>query len=126
MQKQHIIGGFVILALVLGLVVPVLLQSGDTTPGKFDDFGQCLKDEGAIFYGAFWCPHCADQKALFENSSKIPYVECSNPNRTQTVACIQENIQSYPTWKFSNGLVTTGLMSLQQLSQATGCALPSA
>ena len=30
-----------------------------------DGFAQCLTAKGAQMYGAWWCPHCADQKELF-------------------------------------------------------------
>ena len=32
-------------------------------PGKLDVFARCLKEKQAVFYGAFWCPHCQNQKA---------------------------------------------------------------
>ena len=53
----------------------------DNSPGQYDAFAQCLKDKGAIFYGAFWCPHCQNQKAMFGKSVQfLPYVECSTPD----------------------------------------------
>ena len=58
----------VIVILILGTVATVIIRSNTTTvvvPGKYDGFAQCLKDKGATFYGAFWCPHCKAQKALF-------------------------------------------------------------
>jgi thiol-disulfide isomerase/thioredoxin len=35
-----------------------------TSPGKYDEFAKCLTDNGAKFYGAFWCPHCQAQKKM--------------------------------------------------------------
>jgi len=35
-------------------------------PGFYDEFAQCLTDKGVKMYGAYWCPHCQAQKALFE------------------------------------------------------------
>jgi len=77
-------------------------------PSKFDGFAQSLKDKGAIFYGAFWCPHCQAQKAEFGTSKKyLPYVECSNPDQSQTQICIDNKIESYPTWTFKNDMTLT-------------------
>jgi hypothetical protein len=60
-----------------------------------DAFAKCLTAKGLTMYGAVWCPHCQDQKALFGDSFKyIKYVEC--PDNTQL--CIDKNIQGYPTW----------------------------
>jgi thiol-disulfide isomerase/thioredoxin len=97
-----------------------------TQPGKYDTFTQCLGERGAKFYGAFWCPHCQAQKALFGVSkSKLPYVECSTPDsKGQTEICITEEIKGYPTWKFADGSVTNGEMSLSDLAGKTGCTLP--
>lgn len=75
--------------------------------GHYDEFAQCLKDQGAQFFGAFWCPHCQKEKAMFGSSKKyLPYVECSTPdgqNRTQV--CIDNKIEGYPTWTFKNPIV---------------------
>ncbi len=86
---------------------------------------QCLKDGGATFYGAFWCPHCQKQKALFGDAEKeLPYVECSTPDgNAQTQACIDKQIQSYPTWIFKDGTQLTGEVSLAILEEKGGCSV---
>lgn len=96
-----------------------------TKPGKFDSFAQCLSDKDAIFYGAFWCPHCQNQKASFGKSSKLlKYVECSTPDgKGQLPVCKDKKIQSYPTWEFSDGSRMTGEVPLLDLAQKTGCVL---
>lgn len=94
-------------------------------PGIYDEFAACLEEQGAVFYGAFWCPHCSDQKAMFGRSVKyLPYEECSNADRSMTETCQAEGIESYPTWKFANGDVITGTQSLEVLAEQTGCVLP--
>lgn len=95
----------------------------DTT---YDTFATCIADSDAVFYGAFWCPHCADQKALFGDSvDLLPYVECdANGKNPQVQVCKNEGVESYPTWKFSDGTVKTGLVSLEDLSDLTSCPLP--
>merc|ERR1712217_336666 len=37
-----------------------------------------LKAKGAIFYGAYWCPHCRNQREMFgaEALALIPMIEC--------------------------------------------------
>lgn len=94
--------------------------------GKLDAFAGCLKDKGAIFYGAFWCGHCDNQKKLFQGSEKLlSYVECSNPNgQGQTPYCVQKKIEGYPTWEFKDGTRMTGEISLAKLAEKTECELP--
>lgn len=109
---------------VLGLVVLVAYR--DTTPGKLDGFAQCLKDEGAVFYGAFWCPHCQKQKTMFGKSQKLlPYVECSTPDgKGQLSECIEKKIESYPTWVFADATRLSGEIPLETLAEKTSCTLP--
>lgn len=94
-------------------------------PGPLDAFAQCLKDEGATFFGAFWCPHCQEQKRMFGNSEKLlPYTECSLPDgQGQTQECIDEEIKTYPTWEFADGERLLGVVELERLAEKTGCEL---
>src|SRR5205814_3696121 len=53
-------------------------------PAPEDPIARALADHlsatGAKMYGAFWCPHCQQQKELFGRSvTRLPYIECS-PN----------------------------------------------
>ncbi len=97
-----------------------------SAPGKLDDFAICLKDKGAVFYGAFWCPHCQKTKALFGNSAKLlPYTECSTPDaQGQTQICKDKKVESYPTWEFADGTRLGGERTLKELAEKTGCVLP--
>ena len=73
-----------------------------------DAFAKCLTAKGLTMYGAEWCPHCKDQKALFGTSFKyINYVEC--PNNTNL--CIAKNIQGYPTWILEASSTNSGIAS---------------
>ena len=87
---------------------------------------QCLAEKETIFYGAFWCPNCAEQKEIFGSSAKdLPYVECSTPDRSaQLPVCVDEGIEAYPTWEFADGTRCTGVMSPLMLAYRAGCALP--
>ena len=114
----------------IGLAVLLLFIAGTVywykLPGKLDSFALCLKEKDAIFYGAFWCPHCQKQKQLFGKSAKfLPYVECSTSDgKQQTQVCTLQKIDNYPTWEFADGTRQTGEISLSELSQKTGCPLP--
>ncbi len=95
-------------------------------PGRYDDLAACIEESGATFFGAFWCPHCNEQKQLFGRSADLlPYTECSMPDgQTQTQICIDEEIKSYPTWEFADGTRLSGTQQLATLAEKTGCELP--
>jgi uncharacterized membrane protein/glutaredoxin len=78
-----------------------------------------LSQSDAKFYGASWCPHCAEQKQLFGSSVKrVPYVECSpgGPQAPSAPICKEKNITNYPTW-IINGERYTGVQPLDTLAQ---------
>jgi uncharacterized membrane protein len=81
-----------------------------------------LRESGARFYGAYWCPTCQKQKALFEASvDRLPYVECA-PSGRQGVAnldCVTNDIKDYPTW-IIGGRRYSGLMTTEQLAALSG------
>ncbi len=81
-----------------------------------------LKQVEAKMYGAFWCPHCHDQKQLFgrEAFRQINYVECDPKGKNpQPNLCQAANIQSYPTWEI-NGKSVSSTQSLEELAALTG------
>ncbi len=114
-----------LIVLVVGGIAFAKINS-ETTPNPYTGLAQCIADSGATFFGAFWCPHCQDQKALFGNASDLlPYVECSTPDRRgQTQTCIDEGIESYPTWRFADGSEMGGRLPREVLAEQTGCELP--
>lgn len=122
-QKSLLVAYTIIVIAASGIF---FLVKANSAPGKFDAFAQCIKDKGAMFYGAFWCPHCQNQKALFGKSARLlPYHECSAPDASsQLPECNDKKIESYPTWEFADGSRETGEVTLQKLSEKTGCALP--
>ncbi len=70
-------------------------------------------------YGAFWCPHCFEQKQLFGKTAfdKVNYIECDPRGiDPQPEACQNAEIKSYPTWEI-NGELYRGTQSLERLSQ---------
>ncbi len=120
--------------LVVGIIIAVILVgliwfniSGNTikSSGKYDNFAKCLTDSGVKMYGAYWCPHCNNQKQMFGDSWQyVDYIECSLPNRAgQTQVCNQAGIKAYPTWEFQDGKRVEGELTFQQLSQYSNCQL---
>jgi hypothetical protein len=93
---------------------------------RLDAFAQCLAAKQARMYGAFWCPHCADQKELFQSSFQyVPYIECGiKGSRAENDTCLQAGVKRFPTWAFADGERREGVLQLQALSEKTGCSLP--
>jgi uncharacterized membrane protein/glutaredoxin len=59
-----------------------------------------LRETGAVMYGAHWCPHCAEQKALFGDAAKdVPYVECAaDAVNGRPDLCEKAGVKVFPTW----------------------------
>jgi hypothetical protein len=95
---------------------------------KHDAFARCLNERGVKMYGAFWCPHCVEQKEKFGASFEYAlYVECGvkGKAREETQACKDEGIKQFPTWQFPPaGERVSRVFSLEELSDRTGCSLP--
>ncbi len=79
---------------------------------------------GAIFYGAWWCPHCFHQKNLFgtEAGARLPYVECDR-DAAGRQRCQDAQIRAYPTWEL-NGEKREGVLSLEELTTWSGFGTP--
>lgn len=93
---------------------------------RMDAFAQCLGAKGAKMYGAYWCPHCSDQKDLFGSSFQYaPYVECGiKGSHNEAQVCTDAGVKRFPTWTFADGTRVEGEHPLAFLSQATGCPAP--
>lgn len=80
-----------------------------------------LQEIDATMYGAYWCPHCADQKAMFgDAASTLNYVECDpEGENAQPQRCRDAGIEGFPTWKI-NGELYPGVQSLEQLATLSG------
>src|ERR1035437_3901181 len=125
MKKQIKFIVFIVLIVLLVGGFGIYISMKPQPPSQLDGFAQCLKTSGAEFYGAFWCPHCQAQKKLFGSSVKyLPYIECSNPDNTQTQVCIDKKIESYPTWYFKDRSTLSGELPLATLAEKTQCVLP--
>lgn len=94
---------------------------------KYDSFAQCLATKNTKMYGLYWCPHCADQKEMFGSSfRKVPYIECAMKDKPGELApaCKAAGVKLFPSWQFGNEPPKEGVLSLQALSEKTGCSLP--
>jgi hypothetical protein len=93
---------------------------------RLDAFAKCVAAKQAKMYGAYWCPHCADQKEMFEASFQyVPYVECGvSGSRDEAQVCKDAGIKHFPTWQFADGERQEGTLPLQSLGTKTGCSLP--
>jgi thiol-disulfide isomerase/thioredoxin len=141
-NTKYVIGFLVAIFILVGLIAFLTgtktQQSALAAQYDLVGFAQCLKDQGATFYGAFWCPHCQATKRIFgpDAVKKLPYFECSTPDgQSQIPACTQAGVEGYPTWVFKDGsrivgelspnLTETqgGLISITDLSQHSNCPI---
>jgi glutaredoxin len=93
---------------------------------RLDTFAQCMSSKGAKMYGLSWCPHCEEQKEMFESAFQyIDYTECGiKGEHKETESCIANGLKQFPTWQFPSGERHEGALPLTQLAQKTGCSLP--
>jgi glutaredoxin len=76
-----------------------------------------LREKGAVMYGAHWCPHCTEQKALFGDAAKdVPYVECAADTvNGRPDLCEKAGVKVFPTWVIGTER-REGVQSLSALS----------
>jgi hypothetical protein len=95
---------------------------------RYDGFARCLSDRGLKMYGAWWCPHCTEQKEKFGASFEYaPYIECGVKGdlRAKAQVCQDADIKHFPTWQFPpTGERVERVFTLEELSDRSGCALP--
>lgn len=101
------------------------LMAGEPKVNPLDQFAQCLTDQGAKIYGAYWCSNCKIQEERFDSSWKfIDYTECATPGiQGQVSSCNEAEIEGYPTWVFADASRLVGSQTLESLSDKTGCDL---
>ncbi|MEM4271583.1 MAG: hypothetical protein QXD13_00620 [Candidatus Pacearchaeota archaeon] len=114
-KKQKIILG---IALLIVTVIVIFIFSNNPNNASAqtpEEVAKCLSEKGVVMYGSKYCPHCAEQKALFKDAfSLINYVECTKkPEECSGLAGV-------PAWKVGESIYygTTGLSDLAGLA---GC-----
>ena len=108
-------------ALNATVMVPASIRRASTDQAT--SLAEYLRSSGAVFYGAFWCPHCRRQRELFGRGAfeMLAYVECDPRGiHSKFAACAIEGVDGYPTWKFGNGEVRGGEMELVEIAKASG------
>lgn len=118
--KKYPLQMIIIALSLLGIAWYIKKQSTDYT--GIEGLAKCLKDKGAKFYGASWCPHCNAQKEMFGDAAKLlPYIECSDASGAKNKACTDAKVTGYPTWIFADGKRVSGEVSIEQLRAYAKC-----
>ncbi len=133
-RPQRVRGGTWAWSGVAALAVAVLLAAGYTSSAPpsgsanesyAEGLARHLASNGALFYGAYWCPACQQQKALFGRAARLlPYVECDGRGAGgRPDLCSAAQIKGYPTWDV-NGQRYTGVLPLEELARLTDYTPP--
>ena len=119
-KKTLIYGG------VLILLAGAFIAGRHYRDHKYDSFAQCLASKQAKMYGLYWCPHCIEQKEMFAASFHyVPYVECAiKGSKEEAPECKVAGVKLFPSWQFGTEPPKEGVLSLEALSDKTGCSLP--
>jgi hypothetical protein len=85
-----------------------------------------LRRLGVLFYGAWWCPACFQQKNLFgqQAGDQLPYVECAKSEAGRE-RCEKAEIRAYPTWIMGDQRLE-GVQTLEELKRWSGFSEGSA
>ena len=104
-----------------GTVAGASTEDNAYDAATIEKLAKFMTEKGMILYGAYWCPHCQDQKKEFGDAIQyIDYVECdakgaeANPEE-----CVAQGIEGYPTWIYQ-GTKYSGLKSLSELAKIVG------
>lgn len=123
-RNNILILGLFGISAVLGIMI--YIAQLPPPPHEYDTLAKCIAKSGATFYGAFWCPDCAEQKTKFGTGAQyLPYHECANPDRSENRSCTEAGVAHYPTWVFADGSRLVGVQNPSTLAQKTGCPMPT-
>ncbi len=117
---------FLIYGGILVLLVGVFTAGRYYRNHKYDSFAKCLATKQAKMYGLYWCPHCIEQKQMFGDAFHyVPYVECAiKGSKEEAPECKVAGVKLFPSWQFGMDPPKEGVLSLEALSDKTGCGLP--
>ncbi|MDA1197071.1 MAG: hypothetical protein O2779_03855 [Nanoarchaeota archaeon] len=105
-KKIKVIVASILIGLIIIIGLPLTIRA--MTPGKWDDFAQCLSEKGAVMQGEDWCQYTNAQKGMFGKSFK--YVDYQ----------INEDLSYRPTW-IIDGEKYEKVQSFERLRDLTGC-----
>ncbi len=126
-KRISIFRGAAILVVIFVVGAAVLARLGRSTSADATakvSLAKCLAEKGTKMYGAYWCPHCQNQKKEFGDGAEfLPYVECAERGASNelTQACKDQGVDSFPTWIFPDGSRVSGEQSLKDLADKSGC-----
>ena len=100
--------------------------ANDEFLGPLDEFAHCVTDSGAYLYGTSWDLFAENQRLKFNRSVDIiKYINCDLPEGKLLEICIEQGIEYTPTWILNDGEKVTGVHTLEEVAEMTGCELPS-
>ena len=116
--------------LILASLGCMLILAGCAEPedGKYAVISQCLTQKNVKMYGAWWCPHCSEQKKLFGDDIRyITYVECAEGGdvAANKEACDAAGVERYPSWFFPGQGLITGVQDPEALAKRANCEDPN-
>ncbi len=103
----------------------------ENTSGEAEiELAKHLKSINAKMYGAYWCPHCCEQKEFFGKDAfkEFNYIECADGGKdAQTATCQAVGAEltkqgkkfGFPTWEI-NGQLYSQRLTPQELAQYSG------
>ncbi len=122
-MKMNSTLGFVLLGIAMMAAIIVYAAIKSNAPSPYDDFAQCITDQGGQMYGAYWCHNCANTKDRFGSSFKyIDYIECSTPGSNTFDLC--PDVTGVPKWTRPDGENLVGDVPLENLAEFYDCQLP--
>ncbi len=116
-NKIYIIIFIILIAAGIGFLIWQNIKNSQAGP-ELIAFAKCLNEKGATMYGTESCEWCQKQKADFKSAWQyINYVDCFKESQK----CVAQNIESTPTWIFSDGQRLVGYQGFEGLAQQSGC-----
>ena len=111
-------GGAAVPTVLLALGLFAISPAG-ATPYQIG-LARHLASTGAVMYGAYWCPHCREQKEMFSEAAAMqPYVECDpKGSGARPDLCERASVKSFPTWVIGDHRLV-GAQSLDALARAS-------
>ena len=120
------VGRVILIALLIGAAAGLAIYLWKRPRvSRLDAFAKCLAARQVKMYGLYWCTHCEEQEEMFGSAFQyVLYIECGTKgSRAEQPNCVQAGVKNFPTWQFATER-HEGVLSLETLSEKTGCSLP--
>mmetsp|Transcript_32548 Transcript_32548/g.73520 ORF Transcript_32548/g.73520 Transcript_32548/m.73520 type:complete len:107 (-) Transcript_32548:26-346(-) len=89
---------------------------------------QALEEQGATFYGAYWCGFCNQERQALgkEALARVRYVECDPRGAGGApTQCTEAGVDAFPTWVLRDGRRQSGAAGLEGLEAFLGIKAPN-